>query len=85
MEEIPIGRVVHFFAAPMAAAVKIEKGFLVPGEVLHFKGRTTDLYHRVDSLQVNGCPVDRAEAGETAGVRLDGRARENDRVFKIEE
>jgi putative protease len=85
MGEIPIGTVVHFFHKPMVAAVRIEGGELHVGDAVHIKGHTTDLHHRVDSMQIEHDPVDTAKPGDLAGIRVSERVREHDRVFRIEE
>jgi putative protease len=85
MGETPIGTVVHFFHKPMVAAVRIEEGELSVGDAVHIKGRTTDLHHRVDSMQIEHDPVDTAKSGDLVGVRVSERVREHDRVFRIVE
>jgi len=85
MEEIRIGTVRHFFSRPMIAAVAIEEGTLALGEALHFLGGTTDLHHRVDSMQIDHRDVAKAETGDVVGIRVAARVRERDRVFKVEE
>ena len=85
MEEISLGTVVHYFHKPMVAAVKIENGLLALGDVVHFKGRTTDLHHRVDSLQIENQPVGTGRSGDVVGIRVAGRVRARDRVAKVVE
>ena len=75
----------HFFSRPMVAAVAIEEGTLAVGDALHFLGGTTDLYHRVDSMQIGHREVETASAGDVVGIRVAARVRERDRVFKVEE
>jgi len=85
MGETPIGTVVHFFNKPMVAVVRIEEGELGLGNAVHIKGRTTDLHHRVDSMQLGHDPVDTAKVGDLVGIRVSGRVREHDKIFRIEE
>ncbi len=80
-----MGTVVNFFSRAMSAAVRIEAEAVSVGDVLHFKGRTTDLYQRLDSLHVDGAPVRSAGPGEVAGVAVGGRVRRNDAVNKVED
>jgi hypothetical protein len=77
--------VMQFFSRPMVAAIAIEEGALAVGEAVHFLGSTTDLYHRVDSMQVDHVSVPEAGAGVVVGVRVSARVREHDKVFKVEE
>ena len=85
MEEISLGTVIRYFHKPMVAAVKIENGLLALGDVVHFKGRTTDLHHRVDSMQIEHQPVGTGKCGEVVGIRVTGRVRERDQVAKVVE
>ena len=85
MEETKVGKVERFFRKPMVAAVTIERGGLAVGEALHIKGRTTDLHVRISSMELEGLPVESAEAGECVGIALSARARARDEVFKIKE
>ena len=78
-----IGTVVDFFAVPSAAIIKIAKGSLKVGETLWIRGHTTDLKETVQSMQIDRKPVSEAQQGQEVGVRLSGRARKHDRVYKI--
>ena len=85
MEERRVGRVVNFFRRPMAAAVLVEQGSLAVGDVLHVRGRVTDLYLRVDSLEVGRRPVSSVRAGQIAGVGLPHRVSRKDAVYVVKE
>jgi putative protease len=85
MDEKLIGTVMHFFPRPMAAAIAIEEGTLALGEALHILGGTTDLHHRVDSMEIDHVSVPEAGAGDLVGIRVGARVREHDKVFKVEE
>ena len=85
MTEEKIGTVTHFFAKPMVAAVRIEAGTLSVGDAVHVRGHTTDLHHRVDSIQIDNAPVASAGEGEIVGIRVPGKVREHDEVFRVQE
>ncbi len=85
MDEIRVGTVTHFFQKPMVAAVKIEQGTLSVGDAVHIKGHTTDLHHRIDSIQIEHRSVETAKSGDLVGIRVSERVREHDEVYKIEE
>jgi len=85
VEETRIGTVTQFFPRPMVAAIAIEEGRLAIGEAVHFLGSTTDLYHRVDSMQIDHISIPEAGAGDVIGVRVSARVREHDKVFRVEE
>jgi translation elongation factor EF-Tu-like GTPase len=85
MEEEKIGTVIRFFRKPMVAAVAIEEGSLTVGDALHIRGRVTDLYHRVDSIEIDHRAARSVRAGDLAGIRLPERVREQDLVFIVKE
>jgi len=84
MEE-EIGKITHFFSKIGVAVLELTKGKLQIGDTIHIKGHTTDYYQKVQSLQVEHANIESAEEGMQVGIKLEGSARENDLVFKIEE
>jgi putative protease len=70
--------VTHYFDRPHAAVVKITSGELTVGDTIRIKGHTTDFTERVESIQVDHRPVERARRGEV-GLAA-GRVREHDIV-----
>ena len=85
MIEAKIGTVLHFFAKPMVAAIRMEDGSLALGNAIHFKGHATDLYHRVESIQVDHEPVENAGPGDLIGIPVPARVREHDMVYRVSE
>jgi putative protease len=82
MEEVLIGMVSHYFAQPQVGAVKLEAELRV-GDVLHFRGRTTEFEQTVDSMQIEHEPVETADPGSEVGLQVLDRVREGDQVFKV--
>ena len=83
MEEEKVGRVEKFFAKPSVAAIEVTAGVLKIGDKLHFKGHTTDFEESITSMQVENQPVEEAKPGDLIGVKVKGRVRENDTVFRV--
>ena len=83
MEEEKVGRVEKFFAKPSVAAIEVTDGVLRIGDKLHFKGHTTDFEETITSMQVENQPVEEAKPGDLIGVKVKGRVRENDTVFRV--
>ena len=79
----PIGRVTHYFSKAKATALLIERDGIRVGDVLYFKGHTTNFKQTVKSLQIDRRPVPQAEPGEEVGIRVRSRTRERDLVFKL--
>ncbi|MCR4404770.1 MAG: translation elongation factor-like protein [Candidatus Acetothermia bacterium] len=81
MEEI--GRVTHYFSKIGVGAITLS-GELKLGDKIRIKGATTDFEQLVESMQIEGQPVERAGAGDSIGLKLKDRAREGDAVYKLE-
>ena len=79
----PIGRITHFFPKARATAIMIEREGIRVGDVLYYKGHTTNFKQKVDSLQINHQPVTEAGPGDEVGIRVKLRTREHDLVFKL--
>lgn len=78
-----IGRVASFFAVPSAAIIEITQGSLKVGEKIWIRGHTTDLIETVNSMQIDRAPIAEAKQGQQIGVKVSGRVRRHDRVYKI--
>ena len=81
--EKEIGRVSHYFGKIRVAAIEITAGRLSVGDTIHFEGHTSDFTQTVDSLQIDGKPVQQARRGQSVGIQVIKPAREHDAVFKI--
>jgi translation initiation factor IF-2 len=84
MEE-EVGRITHYFSKIGVAVVELTKGSLKVGDTIHIKGHTTDLYQKVESMQVEHNNVLLAKKGESFGLRVESQVREHDLVFIVTE
>ena len=82
MEEVFVGTVSHYFAQPQVGAVELQTGLHV-GDLLHFRGRTTDFEQTVSSMQIDHEPVEEAGPGSAVGIKVDERVREGDEIYKV--
>jgi hypothetical protein len=57
----------------------------IPGDVLRFKGHTTDFTQEVTSMEVDNKTVEEAGPGDLAGIKTNERVRENDKVYRVEQ
>ena len=80
-QETEIGEVMTYYANIGVAAIELTSGVNV-GDTIIFRGFTTDLEHRVDSMQIEHDYVQEAKAGDQIGVKVPGKVRKNDRVYK---
>lgn len=80
-ELVEIGRITHFFSKIDVAVIEL-KAALSVGDTIAIKGPTTDFEQRVDSMQIEHKNVQRAEPGQSIGLKVLQRVRETDAVFK---
>jgi putative protease len=78
---VEIGRVTHFFSKISVAVIEL-KAPLAVGDTVHIKGPTTDFEQVVESMQIEHKNVQRAEAGQSIGLKVAQRVREKDVVYK---
>ena len=83
MPEEGVAIIVNFFAKIGVAALKITAGTIKIGDLLKYKGHTTDFTEEVASIQIENQPVEEAKAGDEVGIKVKERVREKDRVYKI--
>lgn len=80
-EFVEIGRITHFFSKINVAVIEL-KAALSVGDTIAIKGPTTDFEQRVDSMQIEHKDVQRAEPGQSIGLKVMQRVRETDMVYK---
>ncbi|MCM8775425.1 MAG: hypothetical protein NC930_03630 [Candidatus Omnitrophica bacterium] len=79
-----VGYVTHYFPHVRAGVVKIKKGEIRRGDLLYFKGHTTDFKQVVTSLQIDHKPIEMARSGAEIGIEVKDRVREGDVVYKTQ-
>lgn len=85
MEEKKVGFVSNYFGKISVAAVEITDGTISVGDTLHFLGHTTDCESRVGSMQIEHKSVSEAKKGDSVGIKVSEKVRENDKVYIITE
>jgi len=78
---VVVGRITHFFAKIGVAVIEL-KASLSVGDRILVKGPNTDFEQTVDSMQIEHENIQKAEAGQSIGLKLAERARETDVVYK---
>ncbi len=83
MEEdiIEIGHITHFFPKISVAVVELTLPLAV-GDSILVKGPTTDFQQTVDSMQIDRKAIQRAEGGQSIGLKVAQPVREKDVVYK---
>jgi putative protease len=85
MPEEEVGVVVTYFAKPNVAAVEVTQGGIKKGDLLRYKGHTTDFTEEVKSMEIDRQPIEEAKVGDTIGLKVKERVREKDKVYKVVE
>ena len=78
---VEVGRVTHYFTKIGVAVVEL-KAPLTVGDRIVIRGPTTDFEQVVESMQIEHKNVQRAEAGQSIGLKVAQRVREKDIVYK---
>jgi len=79
----PMGEVTHFFPHVNAAVIKIKKDTLSPGDSIYLKGHTTDFEQKINSMQMNHKPIEKASKGQEIGLKVRHKVRHGDMVYKV--
>ncbi len=82
MREEMVGEVSDFFARPVVAGIALISPIKV-GDKIHVKGHTTDMEVVIGSMQIDNVDVQQANPGDSVGIKLSGRARKGDKVYKV--
>jgi translation elongation factor EF-Tu-like GTPase len=85
MAEQEIGVVAHYFDKIAVGAIRLTKGALKTGDIIHIRGHATDLRQVVASIQIEHQAVTEAKAGDEIGIKVSDRVHEHDKVFKVED
>jgi putative protease len=78
-----IGTVRHYYPHAKAGILEIDRGELRCGDVVHFRGHTTDFFERIERIELDAKTIEIARAGDTVGVELTRAVRENDAVYLL--
>ncbi len=76
-----VGRVTHFYPKISVAILELKTPLEV-GEKINIVGRTTHFEQVVDSIQMEHKEVKSAKPGQSIGLKVVGRVREMDMVYK---
>jgi putative protease len=79
-----VGRVTHYFANLGVAVVELTEEVKV-GDKLAIEGATTKIEQKLDSMQIDKNPVEKAGAGQSIGLKTKDRVRPGDVVYKLME
>ena len=78
---VEIGQVEHFFSKINVAIIKLTLPLAVGDRIL-VKGPFTDFEQTVDSMQIEHKAIQKAEGGQSIGLKFEKPAKERDIVYK---
>lgn len=78
---IEIGNIAHFFSKINVAVVDLTVPLAVGDRIL-IKGPTTDIEQTVESMQIDRINIQRAESGQSIGLKVTQTVKEKDVVYK---
>ena len=81
-----IGVVTHYFTKISVAVIELKATISVGDRILIQGGTyplTTNFEQTVESMQIEHKNVETAKAGQSIGLKVDQKAREGDKVYKI--
>jgi len=78
---VEVGRITHFFSKISVVVVELTAPLAVGDRIL-IKGPSTDFEQLVESMQIEHKNIQRAEAGQSIGLKVIQPAREKDVVYK---
>jgi len=78
---VEVGHVAHFFSKISVAIVDLNAPLKVGDQIL-VKGPSTDFEQMVDSIQIEHQNVQRAESGQSIGLKVAQPVKEKDVVYK---
>jgi putative protease len=82
-KEIEVAKVEDYFDRVNVVALTVTAESIRVGDLLHFKGHTTDFIQKIDSMQIEHESVEEAKAGDSVGIKVKDRVRSHDKVYKV--
>jgi len=77
-----VGRITHFYSKASVAVLELS-AVLNKGDKIVIRGSTTNIEQTVDSMEIEHEQIASAQAGQSIGMKVGGRVRENDIVYKV--
>ena len=81
---VEVGNITHIFSKINVAVVEL-KAPLVVGDMIAIKGPITDFEQTVDSMEIEHKQIPIAQTGQSIGLKVSGRVRENDVVYRVKQ
>ncbi len=79
-----VGKVTNYFRKLMVAEIRMESGFLKPGDAIYIQGPTTgSIEFIIPEIRVDLHPVKKTAKGDQCSIPVDTLIRRADKIYKI--
>jgi putative protease len=79
-----VGKVTNYFRKLMVAEIRMESGFLKPGDAIYIQGPTTgSIEFIIPEIRVDLKPVKKTAKGDQCSIPVDTLLRRADKIYKI--
>lgn len=79
---VKIGKVTHYFTKIGVAVLELSDTVAV-GDEITIRGQTTNFTQTIDSMEIDKVKVETAGKGQSIGLKVRERVRQNDDVYKV--
>ena len=77
-----VGKISHFYGKIGVAVVEVEDEINV-GDTLSIEGVATNFRQTVDSMEIEHKQIQKANKGDSIGMKVADKVREGDNVYKV--
>jgi putative protease len=81
-QKVGIGKIIHFYPKINVAVISLTD-MLQAGDRILIEGKFTHVEQEVVSMQIEHVNIQKAEAGQSIGLKVEGIVREGDTVYKM--
>lgn len=82
MDKKPIGKVTHYYDKIGVAIIEFSSS-LKQGEAIKIVGKDGEFTQTVSSMQYEHQPIESAKKGQSVGIKVDQKVKENDLVYAV--
>jgi putative protease len=82
VEKKLIGKITHYFTKIGVAVIELSDDVKI-GDRIRIEGATTSFEQDVDSMEIDNKKVETATRGQSIGLKVKGRVRPPDSVYKL--
>ncbi|MFH1180870.1 MAG: hypothetical protein V1705_00485 [bacterium] len=77
-----IGKITHYFGNIGVAVIELSSALKI-GEEIRIVGGETDFSQTVDSMEIDRKKIEKAKSGDSVGLKVSQKVREDYKVYKV--